>query len=139
MNTVQKSLRLPRETALEIEKMAQETGRDFSAVTKDLLAESIKTRRCPGIVFADGVSGRRAKVAGSGLDVWEVIATYKSVEEGFKRLEKVYHWLTQQQLRSAVGYYFVYRIEIDELIARNNSWTNKSVFDRYPYLKGDGM
>ena len=139
MNTVQKSLRLPTETAHEIEKMAQETGRDFSAVTKDLLEESIKTRRCPGIVFADGVSGRCAKVAGSGLDVWEVIANYKSVEQDFKRLEMAYHWLTQQQLRSAIGYYFTYRHEIDELIARNNSWTSKSVLDRYPYLKGDGM
>ena len=139
MNTVQKSLRLPTETAHEIEKMAQESGRDFSAVTKDLLEESIKTRRCPGIVFADGVSGRYAKVAGTGLDVWELIANYKSVEQDFKRLETVYHWLTQQQLRSAIGYYITYRNEIDELITRNNSWTNKSVLDRYPYLKGVGM
>lgn len=139
MNTVQKSLRLPRETAHEIEKMARETGRDFSAVTKDLLAESIKTRRCPGVVFSDGVSGRRAKVAGSGLDVWEVVATYKSVEQDLKRLEMAYHWLTQQQLRSALGYYFSYKKEIDELIDRNKSWTNESVIGRYPYLKGDGV
>ena len=139
MNTVQKSLRLPKATAQEIERMAQETGRDFSAVTKDLLAESIKTRRCSGVVFADGVSGRRAKVAGSGLDVWEVVATYKSVEKDFKRLEMAYHWLTQQQLRSALGYYFSYKKEIDELIDRNKSWTNESVIDRYPHLKGDGM
>jgi len=139
MNSVQKSLRIPRETALEIEKMAQETGRDFSAVTKDLLAESIKSRRCPGIVFAEGVSGRRAKIAGSGLDVWEIIATYKSVDQDLKRLEKAYHWLTQQQLRSALGYYFAYAKEIEELIARNDSWTNKTVLDRYPYLKGDSV
>ena len=71
--------------------------------------------------------------------MWEVVANYKSVEQDFKRLETAYHWLTQQQLRSAIGYYFIYRNEIDELIARNNSWTNKSVLDRYPYLKGDGM
>jgi uncharacterized protein (DUF433 family) len=139
MNTVQKSLRLPMETAHEIEKMARETGRDFSAVTKDLLAESIKARRCPGVVFSDGVSGRRAKVAGSGLDVWEVVATYKSVEQDLKRLEMAYHWLTQQQLRSALGYYFSYKKEIDELIDRNKSWTNESVIGRYPYLKGDGV
>lgn len=139
MNTVQKSLRLPRETAHEIEKMARETGRDFSAVTKDLLAESIKARRCPGVVFSDGVSGRRAKVAGSGLDVWEVVATYKSVGQDLKRLEMAYHWLTQQQLRSALGYYFSYKKEIDELIDRNKSWTNESVIGRYPYLKEDGV
>jgi len=139
MNTIQKSLRIPQETALEIEKISQDTGRDFSAVTKDLLAEAIKTRRCPGIVFSDGVSGRRAKVAGSGIDVWEIVATYKSLDQNIKRLETTYHWLTQQQLKSAIGYYFTYRKEIDELIARNNSWTSQSVLDRYPALMGDGM
>jgi len=139
MNTIQKSLRLPRETALEIEKISQDTGRDFSAVTKDLLAEAIKTRRCPGIVFTEGVSGRRAKIAGTGIDVWEIVATYQSVDQNFKRLETAYHWLTQQQLKSAIGYYFIYKKEIDELIARNNSWTNKSVLDRHPSLIGDGM
>jgi uncharacterized protein (DUF433 family) len=139
MNTIQKSLRIPQETALEIEKISQDTGQDFSAVTKDLLTEAIKTRRCPGIVFIDGVSGRRAKVAGSGIDVWEIVATYKSLDQNIKRLETAYHWLTQQQLKSAIGYYFTYRKEIDELIARNNSWTSQSIRDRYPVLIGDGM
>ncbi len=90
-------------------------------------------------MFTDGVSGRSAKIAGTGLDVWEIIATYKSVEKDLKRLEKVYHWLTQQQLRAALGYYLAYKREIDELIARNNSWTSKTVFDRHPYLKGNGV
>ena len=134
MNTIQKSLRLPRETAIEIEKIAQETGRDFSSITKDLLAESIKTRRCPGILFAEGVSGRRAKVAGTGLNVWEIISIYKSVDEDFKRLALAYHWLTQHQLRSAIGYYLAYQNEIDELIHRNDSWTNDSIALRYPHL-----
>ena len=139
MNTVQKSLRIPRETALEIENIARETGRDFSSITKDLLAESIKMRRCPGIVFAEGVSGRRAKIAGTGLDVWEVIAAYKSVDENINRLGEAYHWLSQQQLRSAIGYYFMYKREIDELILRNDSWTAESVAHRHPHLKGTGM
>jgi uncharacterized protein (DUF433 family) len=131
---VQKSLRLPRETAFEIEKIAQETGRDISSITNDLLSESIKMRRCPGIVFAEGVSGRRAKVAGSGLDVWEVISTYKSVDEDFKRLTLAYHWLTQHQLRSAIGYYIAYQNEIDELIHRNDSWTKDTIALRHPHL-----
>jgi len=135
MTTVQKSLRLPKETALEIEKISQESGLDFSTVTKDLLAESIKMRRCPGIVFADGVLGRRAKVAGTGIDVWEIIAAYHSVDQNFKRLEKTYHWLVQQQLRAAIAYYQIYPEEIDDLIERNNTWTRTAVFDRYPFLE----
>ncbi len=39
--------------------------------------EEIRTRRVPGIVFVDGATGRRAALAGTGLDVWEVIATWQ--------------------------------------------------------------
>ena len=73
MPGIQKSLRLPEKTLREIEQLAKETGRDFSTITKDLLMEAIKMRRCPGIIFAEGVSGRRAKVGGTGIEVWEII------------------------------------------------------------------
>ena len=99
MAGVQKSLRLPVETMKEIEQMAKETGQDFSNVTKDLLQEAIKMRRCPGILFSEGTSGKRARVAGTGIEVWEVIATYKSVKEDFKRLKKAYHWLSGSSSR----------------------------------------
>jgi len=89
MAGVQKSLRLPAETMKEIEQMAKETGQDFSNVTKDLLQEAIKMRRCPGILFAEGTSGRRARVAGTGIEVWEVIASYKSVKKDLKRLQSI--------------------------------------------------
>lgn len=138
MRAVQKSIRIPRETLDEIENIVLESGRDFSAVTKDLLAEAIKTRRCPGIVFADGVSGRRARVAGTGLEVWEIIATYKNVDHDFGRLRNVYHWLTEQQLRTATGYYLAYPTEIDQLIEKNESWTREKITDRYPYLHDGG-
>ena len=35
-------------------------------------------RRAPGIVFADGPAGRRAAVGGTGLDVWEIVATWRA-------------------------------------------------------------
>jgi hypothetical protein len=97
MRAVQKSLRIPQETLEEIERIADESGRDFSSTAKDLLTEAIKIRRCPGVIFADGVSGRRARVAGTGLEIWEIITTYKSVNQDFRRFQKAYHWLTEQQ------------------------------------------
>ncbi|MBW2579725.1 MAG: DUF433 domain-containing protein [Deltaproteobacteria bacterium] len=134
MGAVQKSLRIPQGTFKEIERIARETGRDFSSIAKDLLAEAIKMRRCPGIVFADGVSGRRARIAGTGLEVWEVISTYRSVNQDFSRLQKAYHWLTEQQLRAAIGYYTAYREEIDEVIKRNETWSRDAVAKRFPFL-----
>jgi len=137
MGAVQKSLRIPQGTFEEIERIARETGRDFSSIAKDLLAEAIKMRRCPGIVFADGVSGRRARIAGTGLKVWEVISTYRSVNHDFSRLQKAYHWLTEQQLRAAIGYCTAYREEIDELIKLNESWSREAVTERFPFLSRD--
>ena len=137
MGAVQKSLRIPEDTVSEIEQMARESGCDFSAMTKDLLVEAVKMRRCPGIIFADGVTGRRARIAGTGLEVWEIIGTYKSIGRDFKRLQKAYHWLTEQQLRAAIGYYKAYRDDIDHQLARNDSLSKETVLKQYPFLSGD--
>ena len=134
MSAVQKSLRIPQETVKEIEQLASETGCDFSAIAKDLLTEAIKMRHCPGILFAEGVTGRRARVAGTGLEVWEIISTFKGLNKDFKRLKKAYHWLTERQLRAAIGYYNAYRDEIDFQIKRNESWSKKELLKRYPFL-----
>jgi uncharacterized protein (DUF433 family) len=135
MAGVQKSFRLPVETTKEIEQMAKETGQDFSNVTKDLLQEAIKMRRCPGIIFAEGTSGRRARIAGTGIEVWEVIAAYRSVKEDFKRLKKAYHWLSGEQLKAALGYYAIYPKEIDRLIEQNEQWNDERLRERYPFMR----
>jgi uncharacterized protein (DUF433 family) len=135
MAGIQKSLRLPAETMKEIEEMVRETGQDFSNVTKDLLEEAIKMRRCPGVLFARGTSGRRARVAGTGIEVWEIIATYKSVKQDFKRLKKAYHWLSPEQLRAALGYYSAYPEEIHRLIEENERWDEKKIGSRYPFMR----
>ena len=134
MGAVQKSLRIPKGIVKEIEQLASESERDFSSIAKDLLTEAIKMRHCPGIIFAEGVTGRRARVAGTGLEVWEIVASFKSVKENFQRLKKAYHWLTEQQLRAAVGYYNAYGDEIDRQIERNESWSSEGLLKRYPFL-----
>ena len=135
MAGVQKSLRLPVETTKEIEQMAKETGQDFSNVTKDLLQEALKMRRCPGIIFAEGTSGRRARVAGTGIEVWEVIAAYKSLNKNLKRLKKAYHWLSGEQIKAAIGYYAVYPKDIDRLIEQNKRWNEERLRERYPFMR----
>ena len=134
MAGVQKSLRLPQETLQEIERMAQELGKDFSAVTKDLLEEAIKMRRCPGIVFAEGTSGRRARVAGSGIEVWEIVAAYQSLKKDAGRLKKTYHWLSPEQLRAALAFYSAYSEEIDRQIEKNQRWNQEEIRKRYPFM-----
>ncbi len=134
MGSVQMSVRLPDELARTVRTWAMDRGRPFSEVLRELLEEAIKMRRCPGIVFADGPSGRRARVAGTGLEVWEVIAAYQSVGRDFDRLRAAYHWLTEAQLRAALGYYAAYPQEIDRLIERNAAWTPQRLRAEHPGL-----
>jgi uncharacterized protein (DUF433 family) len=61
-------------------------------------------RRAPGVVFAEGPAGRRAVVAGTGLDVWEVIAAWRAAGERLEKLKATYPWLAEAQIRSALGY-----------------------------------
>jgi len=137
MRTVQKSLRIPQEIANKIKEIADANDRDFSTVANELLAEAVKIRRCPCILFSDGPSGRRAVLAGTGLDVWEVIATYKSLHRDIVRLRRAYHWLSEPQLRAALGYYAAYPDEVERQIARNDAWTKEGIAQRHPSLIPD--
>ena len=103
-------------------------------MVNELLEEAIKTHRCSGIVFTEGTSGKRARIAGAGIEVWEVVAAYKSVGEDFKRLKKTYHWFTDQQLKTAIGYYRLYPEEIDAIISENEGLTHKEIQRKYPFL-----
>jgi len=136
MASVQKSMRIPKEMVEGIQGIAQQSGKDFSTVTKELLEEAIKMHRCPGIVFSEGVSGRRARIAGTGIEAWEVIANYKSVGEDVSRLRATLHWLSELQLRAALAYYRAYPKEIDQLITQNENWTLESAYKRFPFLAG---
>ncbi len=131
---MQKSLRIPDDIVRAIEDLAEISGQDFSAVANELLAEAMKMRRCPGIIFADGPTGRRARVASTGLEVWEVIATYQSVERDRGRLQQAYSRLSEGQLRAALGYYAAYPEEIDRHRAANERWTKERLFAQHPSL-----
>jgi len=90
-------------------------------------------RRCaPGISFADSITGRRPVVAGTGLDVWEVIATWKIAGQHEDKLRQAYHWLTPVQLRAALTYYRFYPEEIDQRIALDEAWTAERVREEFP-------
>jgi uncharacterized protein (DUF433 family) len=137
MKTVQKSLRVPQDIAAAIEEVAEISRRDFSSVTVEMLEEAVKMRRCPGILFADGPAGRRARIAGSGIEVWELIASYKSMDKDWEALRYAYDWLAEAQLRAALGYYATYPEDIERHIARNESWTRERVAREFPALSAD--
>jgi uncharacterized protein (DUF433 family) len=135
MRSVQKSLRIPVETVKGIQEVAEAVHRDFSAIANELLEEAVRMRRCPGIMFTTGPAGRRATVAGTGIDVWEVIDEYKSLGRDLARLGRRYHWLSEPQLRAAVNYYRIYPREIDARLAREKGLTPERVHRASPFMR----
>jgi uncharacterized protein (DUF433 family) len=132
--TLTKSVRIPRTTLDEIEQRFR--GRDFSSAANELLSEALKMRRCPGIVFAEGATGRRARVSGTGVDVWQVVAAYESVGRKLSRLADAYPALTESQIRAALGYYRCYPAEIDARLQIEDTWTPDQLRDRHPLTRG---
>lgn len=121
MATEVKTLRFRQELRSEIDRIARRSRRSFSEVTQDLLEEALRMRKCPGIYFQDEPAGREAKIAGTGLGVWEVIGVYKTGSKNAKTLKKHFHWLSDAQLKAALTYYHACPREIDDLVADNES------------------
>lgn len=72
----------------------------------------------PLIRFANGPAGRRARLTGSGLDVWEVIATVHD-NNGEAAEAARYLEIPLGLVQAAITYYGAYREEIDDWIELN--------------------
>lgn len=139
MAAVPKTIRMPDEVRLPLEEEAHFTRRDFSSVANEMLLEGIKMRRIPGVVFANSPSGGRvARVAGAGLEVFEVVQGYRSVENSWARLKEAFHWLSDTQLRAALAYAEAYPDEVEERIRRDERWSGEAVWKRYPFMSPKG-
>jgi uncharacterized protein (DUF433 family) len=132
MPTVQKSLRMSDTLAQAITDAAEATGRDFTAVATELLSEAIAIRQCPGIAFMDGATGRRAILAGTGLDVWEVVYAYEHLDRSFDALRQAFSHLTEAQLRAALSYAVLYPEDIRRRIMANDAWTPERLARELP-------
>ncbi|HEV2852783.1 MAG TPA: DUF433 domain-containing protein [Thermoanaerobaculia bacterium] len=135
MATRAKGIRISDDLDQAIARESEVRGKSWSAMTTELLEEAIRMRRIPGITFVDGPAGRRAVVGGTGLDVWEVIATWKATDGGYEFLRESYPWLTDAQLRAALAYYEVYPKEIDARLEREARWTPERVWQALPFSR----
>lgn len=133
MKTRARGLRLPEDLEREIEREGKERGQSWTRAAVDLLSEGVRMRRAPGILFADGPTGRRAVVAGTGLDVWEVIRTWQDGGKRFDEARANYPWLSEAQIRAAIGYYDLYPVEVDERLQREREWNAERVRQELPF------
>ena len=131
MTTPTKTLRLRPQLRAEIDRIARRSRRTFSEVTQDLIEEALRMRGCPGIYFADEPGGREAKVAGSGLGVWEVLRDYLAAGRDERTLRKSLPQLSAAQVKACLLYYRRYPQEIDAEIRENAALTPGAIQGRF--------
>ena len=117
------------------EEMKRRGVTEWSAMVVELVDEGLRMRRAPGVIFVDGPVGRRPVIAGTGLDVWEVIAAWQELGRDYRRLRTAYDWLTEPQVRAAISYYEAYPAEIDERLARERALTPDESQTSFPFVR----
>jgi uncharacterized protein (DUF433 family) len=139
MPSVQRSIRVPEDLNREIRREMEFRGeQDWSKGAISLLEEAVRASRVPGILFVQRRDGRRPAVAFSGLEVWEIIATWKEGGESWPVLAEAYPELLENQLRAAIAYYRAYPGEIDERLEREAYWTPARVAEELPFTRRMG-
>jgi uncharacterized protein (DUF433 family) len=109
--------RLGSDLLRAVQVKARRARRSRSDIVAELIRLGLDVLRYPGITFVEGPAGLRAHIAGSGLDVWEVVMVHrahKGVEDAtLRHLPQ----LSRRQLDTALAYYQDHRQEIDAILA----------------------
>lgn len=115
-----RSFRFSESTLRRLDERAHEIRETRTGLAERYVEEGLRMDEHPGIGFADGPAGRRAILLGTGLDVWEVVATAKqnrgSVDAAARYLE-----IPVSTVRTGIRYYAAFPDEIDELLARQEA------------------
>ncbi|MSX12164.1 MAG: hypothetical protein F2811_06495 [Actinobacteria bacterium] len=119
------SMRLTESTRERLKLRAERNGTAPRTLAQRYLEEGLRMDEHPLVIFADGPAGRRARLAGTGADIWEVIATIKD-NDGSEEAAADYLSMPPALVNGAVSYYGSYPEEIDSLIERNSAETDEA-------------
>jgi uncharacterized protein (DUF433 family) len=126
-------MRLRRTVRAGLEQAAARARRSVSEVAQELIEEGLRMRECPGIYFATEPSGRTAKIAATGLGVWEVLRDFVQ-DEDLERVPRAFPQLSSAQVSAALIYYKRYPDDVRRQVDVNASLTADVLEQRYPGL-----
>jgi uncharacterized protein (DUF433 family) len=112
------SLRLGEATIERLGSRAKRVHMPPRTLAQRYVEEGLRMDEHPLVRFVDGPAGRRARLVGTGKDVWEVIATIRDNDNDLHEAAE-YLRLPLGLVQAAVAYYGAYTSEVDELIADN--------------------
>ena len=112
-----RSFRLPRRLLSEIRQRADRSGMSQTTLVERYLEEGTRMDEHPMIVFRDSPLGRRAMLAGTRLDVSQVIDTVRA-EGGSVEAAAAYLGLGSHHVRACVQYFAEHQAEVDAYAER---------------------
>ena len=114
------TLRFKAGTVERLRRRAKRAGTPPRTLAQRYVREGLRRDEHPLVFFVDGPSGRRAALVGTGLDVWEVIATVRDNENDLDEAA-AYLTIPSGLVQAAVTYYGEYRDEVDAEIELNEA------------------
>jgi uncharacterized protein (DUF433 family) len=116
------SVRLNDATITRLGARARRVHLPPRTLAQRYVEEGLRMDEHPLIRFADGPAGRRARLLGTGKDVWEVIAVVRD-NEGDAAESARYLEIPLGLVQAAIAYYGAYTAEIDQQIEANEQET----------------
>ncbi len=122
------TLRLPEGVAERLQRRSRVVGAAPRSLAARYVDEGLRHDDHPLIHFVDGETGRRAALLGTGLDVWEVIATVRDNDNDNDLAAAAdYLCVPAGRVEAVVGYYGEFPEEIDEEIALNEAESERGL------------
>ena len=113
------SARISRATLSRLRSRADRVGVAQATLAERYIDEGLRMDEHPLISFRDGAAGRRPALAGTRLDVAQVIETIRQNANSVAEAAD-YLGLPQAQIEACAAYYIAYPDEIDEWTAREH-------------------
>lgn len=110
------SIRLRPDFEELLEREADRAGLPKTRMLERLAEEALRMRRFPGLTFRGPEHRRRAAVAGTGLDVWELVVLHQV--EGREAVLAA-HPVTERQIDLALAYHREHPADVDRFLEEN--------------------
>lgn len=114
------SFRISAAVLDRLDARAAELNTSRSQLIERYVDEGMRRDRHPLIHFRDGAAGRRAALAGTRIDVWQVIETVRA-EGGSVSAAAAYFDQPAAKIAAAVSYYADFTEEVDAFAERSNA------------------
>jgi uncharacterized protein (DUF433 family) len=117
---VHRSFRLRPDTSERLARRAAETGETYTTLAERFIDEGLRRLDHPAIDFVDEPAGRRARIVGTGLGVWELIEVL-GAHDGDAAATANYLDIPIGLVEAAVAYRAAHPAEIEDWIERNRT------------------